>query len=350
MKLRFFAVVVIGVMLSNFAAFAAVDDHGKKAKKRPVNRLVALLPASDGVAIFEAKRFLDEGLPKLLSANQPMLGEIMAKINEMENRTGIDLRKFEEVAVGVSFKQISATETDFEPVVIANGDINAGALVAVAKLVSKGSYREEKIGERTVYVFTAQDVLKNAPVQATNSKITSTMDKALKGLTKEIAVTSLDAKTLIIGTLPRVRETLAGESHVGAELAALLSQKETAVMTFALRPPGGMAGMLPLDNDELGKNLDSIQYLSGSLDVAAIGTSLQVNARTAKPEQAAGLKDTLAGLQMIGRTFLGGSKRVDQQVYARMLKNAKIDSRGTDVTLDLLVPQADIDILVAGIK
>ena len=73
-------------------------------------------------------------------------------------------------------------------------------------------------------------------------------------------------------------------------------------------------------------------------------------ARTKKAEQATGLKDTLAGLQMIGRSFLGGSKRADQQVYVRMLKNAKIDSRGNDVTLDLLVPQADIDILVAGIK
>lgn len=350
MKIRFFAAAVIAVMLSNFAAFAAIDDHGRKAKKRQSNRLVTLLPASDGVALFEAKRFLDQGLPKLLSANQPMLGEIMAKINAMENQTGIDLRKFDEVAVGVAFKPVSATETDFEPVVIASGDINAGALVAVARLASKGTYREEKIGERTVYVFTTQDVLKNAPVQATNSKITSTIDSALKGLTKEIAVTSLDANTLVIGTLPRVRETLAGDTHVGAELTGLLSQKETAVMTFAMRPPGGMAKLLPLDDDALGKNIDAIQFLSGSLDVAALGTNLQVMARTTKADQAASLKDTLAGLQMIGRSLLGGSKRADQQVYARMLKNAKIVNTGMDVTLDLLVPQADIDILIAGVK
>ena len=348
--MRFFAAAIIAVMLSNFAAFAAIDNRHKKAKKRQTNRLVTLLPASDGVALFEAKRFLDEGLPKLLSANQPMLGEILAKINEMENRTGIDLRKFEQVAVGIGYKKISAKETDFEPVVIASGDINAGALVAVAKLASKGTYREEKIGERTVYVFTAKDVLQKTTVTPGNSKISSAMDSALKGLTKEVAVTALDRNTLVIGTLPRVRDTLAGETHVSADITGLLSQKETAVMTFAMRPPGGMVTMLPLDDDELGKNLDSIQFISGSLDIAAIGTSLQVLARTKKAEQATGLKDTLAGLQMIGRSFLGGSKRADQQVYARMLKNAKIDSRGTDVTLDLLVPQADIDILVAGIK
>ncbi len=350
MKIRFFAAAVIAVMLSNFAAFAAVDNHKRKTKKRQTNRLVTLLPASDGVAVFEAKRFLDEGLPKLLSANQPMLGEIMAKVNEMENRTGIDLRKFEQVAVGVGYKQISAKETDFEPVLIASGDINAGALIAVAKLASKGTYREEKIGERTVYIFVPKDALQKTTVTTTNSKISSGMDSALKSLTKEVAVTALDSNTLVIGTLPRVRETLSGTTHVGADVTGLLSQKETAVMTFAMRPPGGMAKLLPLDDDELGKNLDSIQFISGSLDIAAIGTSLQVLARTQKPEQATGLKDTLAGLQMIGRTFLGGSKRPDQQVYARMLKNAKIDNRGNDVTLDLLVPQADIDILIAVVK
>ena len=350
MKMKFFAAAAIAVLLSNFAGLAAVDNRRKVVKKRQVNRLVTLLPASDGVAVFEAKRFLDDALPKILSANQPLLGKIMSKISEMENRTGIDLRKFDQVAVGVAYKHVSAKDVDFEPIVIANGDINAGALVAVARLASKGTYREEKIGERTVYVFTAKDIVQKNTVTPNNAKVASMMDKALKGMSKEIAVTAIDRNTIAIGTLPKVRETLAGQTHVSAEITGLLAQRETAVMTFALRPPGGMAKLLPLDDDELGTNLEAIQFISGSLDVTAAGTSLQAMARTKKPEQAAGLKDTLAGLQMIGRTFLGGSKRADQQVYARMLKNARIDSRGTDVTLDLLVPQADIDILIAGIK
>ena len=33
-----------------------------------------------------------------------------------------------------------------------------------------------------------------------------------------------------------------------------------------------------------------------------------------------------------------------------MVKNAKFGITGNDVTLDLLVPQADIDVLVAKIK
>ncbi len=349
MKIRSIAAAVVAVLLVNTLAFAAVDTRKNKAKKRQSSRLVTLLPASDGVAVFDAKRFLDDALPRVLSANQPMLGEIMAKINEMENRTGIDLRKFDQVAVGVAFKKISAKETDYEPILIAGGDINAGALVAVAKLASKGTYREEKIGERTVYVFALKDVVQKS-TKPTTSKVSGMIDDALKGLSKEIAVTSIDANTLAIGTLPRVRETLEGKTHASADLTSLLSQKETAVMSFATRIPGGMEALLPLDNDEIGKNINAIQLMAGSLDVAAAGTNLHVMARTVKADQAQSLSEMLDGLKMLGGALLGGSKRTDQQVYSRMIKNAKIANRANEVTLDLLVPQADIDILVASIK
>ncbi|HEX3101909.1 MAG TPA: hypothetical protein VHQ01_08965, partial [Pyrinomonadaceae bacterium] len=239
MKTSPFAAAVIAVLLLNFVGLASVDDRSV-AKKRQVNRLVTLLPASEGVAIFEAKRFLNDALPKILAANQPMLADIMSKINEVENRTGIDLRKFDQVAVGVAYKQISAKEIDYEPVAIASGDINAGALVAVAKLASNGAYREEKIGDHTVYVFTAKDVIQKTSVKTTNSKITGVVDDALKGITKEIAVASLDKNTLVMGSLARVRETLLGQSHVSPDVTGLLAQRETAIGSFAMRTPGGM--------------------------------------------------------------------------------------------------------------
>ena len=350
MKTRFFASAVIAVLLLNVVGIAASDVRRAKAKKRQAARLVALLPASDGVAVFDAKRFLNDALPKVLSANQPMLGLIMAKISEMENRTGIDLRKFDQVAVGVAIKQVSAKEVDFEPVAIASGDISSGALAAIVKHASNGIYREEKIGGRTVYVFTAKAATQKAPVKTTNSKIASAIDKGMKGLTKEIAVTALDRNTLVLGSLGRVRETLEAGSHVGTDVSGLLFVTETSVLSFASRTPAGMSKMLPLDIDKLGADIDSIKYMSGSLDVANTGASLQMMARTTKPEQALGLKDMIDVLQIMGGGILGNSKRADQKVYGRMLKNAKVEVRGTDVTLDLTVPQSDIDILIAGIK
>ena len=121
-------------------------------------------------------------------------------------------------------------------------------------------------------------------------------------------------------------------------------------MSFAMAAPAGMAKMIPLDNDELGSNIDSIKFVSGSMDVAAAGTSLAVSAQTVKPEQAKSLSEMLEGLQMLGKTFLGSSKRADQKVYARMIESAKIKSSANNVSLDLLIAQPDIDVIVGAVK
>jgi hypothetical protein len=52
---------------------------------------------------------------------------------------------------------------------------------------------------------------------------------------------------------------------------------------------------------------------------------------------------------MVGKAFLGGEKGADKKVFARMIENARIINNGSEVMLDLQVPQSDIDILV-GMK
>jgi len=350
MKTRSFALVAITALLLNVAAFAAGDTKKPRAKKRASMRLVAMLPASDGVAIFDAKQFLGTALPTLLASNQPALTDITAKINEMSARTGIDLRKFEEIAVGIAAKQVSATETDYEPVAIASGDVTDGALNAIKKMSSNGSYREEKIAGKTVYIFTAGPSMQQTSSTTSSSKISAAIDKALRGLQREIAVTAIDRNTLVFGCLDRVRETLEGRTHVGADLTGLLAAKEMSVANFAFKPAGKMGKMLPLDTDMLGTSLDGIQYVTGAIDVTATGTTLQAMARTRLPHQAAELKDTLDVLQTMGTAVLGNSKKPGQAIYGRIIKNAKFTVRGTDVMFDLTVPQSDIDALVAAIK
>lgn len=347
MKTRIVALSAVAVLMFSVVGFAIFQSPSGAGA---ASRLVSLLPASDAVAVFDSKRFLNDALPKVLSSNQPMMAEIMSKLSEMEQRTGIDLRKFEQVAVGVRITQIADKDYSFEPVAIASGDVNAGALVAAAKIAAGGRYSEEKIGGKSVYVFSAKDVLKKTPIHTTNSKIGRIVDHAVNGLMKEVAITALDGNTLAMGSLPRLREGLDGKSRVGLDITSLLSASGTSVMTFSAKPPGGLSRFLPMDNDDLGKNIDSIEYLAGSMDVAAAGASLQMLARTKQPEQAAELKETLEGLQMLGKAVLVNSKRVDQQVYGRMVKNLKLSTRGSDLTLDLTIPQSDIEILISGVK
>ena len=110
--------------------------------------------------------------------------------------------------------------------------------------------------------------------------------------------------------------------------------------------PNGMSAFLPFENDELGKNIDSIRQVSGGLNIGDGITSLSVTAKTLKDEQAQGLQETIEGLQILGKAFLGGSKSADKRVYARMIENAKISRSGSEVSFDLQVPQTDIDVIV----
>ena len=44
---------------------------------------------------------------------------------------------------------------------------------------------------------------------------------------------------------------------------------------------------------------------------------------------------------------LGSSKRADQQLYARLIENLALSKAETDVSMELQIPQADIDALMA---
>ena len=351
MKYKLFAFFAIFVLLASAVPFSFGDTIKKKpARKRQVNPAVALLPASDVVATIDIKRFFGQALPTILASNQPILSQITSKLDEIQSKSGIDLRQFDQVAIGASMKQIGAKEFDADPVVIARGSFNLAALVAAAKIASNGTYREERVGDKTISVFSLKDIAqKNAPTTS-NSNVSGMITRSVDSFTREIAVIALNTNTLAIGSLARVKQTVDGRTHVDVEVSNLLSRKPGALMSFAARTPTGMSNVLPLDNDELGKNLESIRYLYGSVDVANNNAVVQFMARTSGANQAQSLLETLQGLQVIGKAFLGGATGPDKQVFGRMIDNAQIARTGTDVTLDLSVAQSDIDILVGKIK
>lgn len=349
MKSRFLAVSILGVLLLNIAGPVLADTRGKKVRKSQATQLATLLPASDGIVTLDVKRFFGIALPKLLSANQPMLTDILAKIDDMKAKIGIDIRQFEYVAAGVTAKKITEKEYDFDPVVIARGQISAGGLLGAAKLAANGKYREEKAGDKTIYVFAAKDIAEQAKQQYPAGK-TAMADKIIGKMSHEIAVSTIDANTLVFGSLPLVRLAIEAKNTAATDLLSLLGKRETSVVSFAGKVPNGMSTFLPLDNDELGKNIDSIRYVYGSMDVNGETTSLNMTARTAQNSQAASLLETLEGLQIVGKALLGGSKSADKQVYVRMIDNAKFSVKGNEVTFDLQVPQSDIDVLVGMMK
>ncbi|MBX3299925.1 MAG: hypothetical protein KF736_10740 [Acidobacteria bacterium] len=348
MRSKAFSLIAIGVLLANVAVLGA-DNKRRPASVRASNQLIRLLPASDAVVTIDSKRFFNTALPTLLAKNQRMLAEIMVKMNQFENQTGIDLRRFDSVVAGLAAVGTPDKNFSVDPVVIARGEIPAAGLVGVAKLASDGKYREERVGDRVVYVFSTTDAAAKAKASGTGS-LGSTIEGIVDGISKEMAVTQLDGTTVAFGSLARVRQTIEGQTSVGADIVGLLSQKASSVVTFAVRSPSGMSAVLPLDDDELGKNIDAIRYMSGTMDVTAAGASVYVMARTVEPQQAQSLSETLEGLKILGKVFLGRSKREDQRRYARLIESIKVAQAGTDVSLDVTIPKADIDAMASELK
>jgi hypothetical protein len=237
--------------------------------------------------------------------------------------------------------------------VLARGQFNAASIMTTVKSVGAGKYREEKIGERTVYVFSPQTVVEQGAgkiEQKSNSKVAGFIGKLLPALNKEMALTAFDNNTLVLGSLTRVRDAFAAaKTRVSPEVLNLVSRKPNAIASFGAQLPSGLAPFLELDDDAFGNSLRGIRQLSGSMDVAGGNAVVSVLARTVDAEQAKGLKDTISGFQGFAG-ILKGSKREDQKVYGRMLESVRVAQNANEVTLDLQVPQADINVLIGEKK
>lgn len=344
MKLRIFAAFALFAFILGAVGAASARKAGVDT-----NKLASLLPQSDGVMTLDSDRLFNSVLPQMLSANPVMMSKITSKLDSVETETGIDLRKFEEVAIGVKMNSAKAGEADYEPVLLARGSIESKELVAVARLASNGEYITEKVGNRTIYIFSPKKIIDDVK---TNKKdddknlFEKMIDQIFKGLSKEIALTSYDENTVAIGSVARVKELIGSGPRVGKDVLALLDRKPSAVAKLGAKLSNGVSQFIDLGEDELGDTLGSIRVLQGSLEVDELTANLSMMAKTVDGEQAESLHTTLTGFQILGKTILGSSKNADKQVYARMVENASIRRVENAVMLDLSVPKSDIDIIV----
>jgi hypothetical protein len=343
---KFFAFTLAMLFLLNNAAFA--DTKKPKAGKAAsqTNRLVALLPASDGVMFLDVQRLLNEALPQIFSANPAKLNEINQHIDQIKAQTGLDVRQFDQIAVGVTLVTTATSKNTVEPVILARGKYNSNALLTMAKIAAKGKYREEKIGNKAVYIFAAKEILTENKSKITGNSPNKIFDLLLKKMPPELAVTTIDANTLAIGSIARVRETVESKARIGADLAALLNRKPNSIMSFAANTPSGMHQFFDLDDDMLGQSLGAIRQLYGAVNLSGGNLIASVSAKSLNAEQAKALEETLGGLQALAKGFLASARSDEKQVYAKIVESAKITRTGLEVAIDFQVANTDIALLI----
>ncbi len=348
MKTRISAILTVALITIGLIGTSAAQP-AKTSVAKP-NELLSKLPASDMAMTIDAKRLLEVGLPQVLASNPVMLGDINSKLNEIKEKTGIDLRQFDRIAIGFSASTREDNTTDIGPMILAHSKSNAETLVEIAKLGGDGTFREDTIGGKKVYIFDAEKLVKEAKAKTGNSSISGILDSALNGLNREMAVTSLDGDILAIGSVRQMRSMLEEKTTISAEVQALVNRKAGSIICFGGIVPNGLSKVIDVDDDLLGKRLDSIRKVSGFFDISRGMASVWIGAETVDAAQAKDLKASLVDLQDLGKILLSSSKGADKRVYAKMIDGVKITQTGSEVSLDIRVPQADIDVLVGQAK
>lgn len=338
-------------LILNLTIAPLADSASAKIKRLKANQLLAMLPASDGVFTVDVKRFLNEAAPTLFAADKRLFGEVASKIEGIRESAGIDIRQFDYIAAGVLLGKADDKDFDPRPVIIARGTVDTSALIALSKTAAGGKFKEEHLGDKTLYIFASDDLFKKgAPADTSADPSVAAPAPTHQYLGRDLAISAIDPTTIAFGDPMRVRETLEGNSSLNGEITALLNRKSFGIINFAAKLPTGMGTFIPLDNDDLGKNIDSIQHVFGTMDVENAQTLFSLTARTQQSSQAEGLRETLEVMQIMGKMLLGGSKRVDQQLYARLIEKVKLSRNANEVSIDLALQQSDIDELLAILK
>lgn len=292
---------------------------------------LSYLPASDAIALIDIRRLLNETMPSILGSDQAKLATANAEIDKFKTRTGIDLRSFDRVVLGVRYTYPSARVTKFETVGIASGKFDARKVAADAKKAAGGKLREEKYRGATILIFSINDRM----------KLLGLWDITIN----ELAVSVLDPNSLAIGTVPNVRaaiDTGKKGSRANGDLNLLASRDPRAVIGFGANLPRELMTNLNVGNDTIARDVNSIRQAYGSVGSTATDVSVMLVARTDSLDSAKNLSDTITGLKQLGGFVVAQMAQPRRGLAQSALDNLKITTRGVELEIRTQVAAASL--------
>src|SRR5690349_1941997 len=318
-------------------AVALLSQIGVQAQTRarnsvlPASTLLSSLPESDAVAQVKVKQLLSEAMPRILANNPAKLSEANASIERFKERTGLDPRMFQQVAIGVRYTYPSEGVTKVQTVALANGTYSTSAMVAAGRAAANGKYREEKYQDKTIYIFTVDE----------NMKLLGLFDFRIS----ELAAAPLDNNILALGDPAAVRSAIDASrqrKQVNAELIALASRDPNAVIGFGGNMTEQLVGNLDIGNAPIAADLKNLRQVYGSVSTTASDLQLFLAARAVNAEAARSLGDTLEGLKQFGALFVGRLAGAKGVLAKSALSNLKIVSDANELQLRTTVAQAEV--------
>src|SRR4051812_42361983 len=126
----YFSFLAFALTLATTVAFVVGHSNATGAASNNAS-LLSALPASDFIISIDVHRALSETLPNLLSSNPALLAKLNAHIEEFEQKTGINPRVFDTIAIGSSSLTHAALSgrRDAGSILIARGSFEATKLI-----------------------------------------------------------------------------------------------------------------------------------------------------------------------------------------------------------------------------
>jgi hypothetical protein len=329
--------LIVSLLLAGLSSLGIAQTR-RGVPATPRQSLLARLPTSDAVAQVNVKRVLSEALPKLMGGNSAKVAEVDSQIEEFKTRTSLDLRSFEELALGMRYSYPSAGITKIDTVAVARGAFNTGAIATAGKAAANGKYREEKYLGKTIYIFTLDQ----------HMKLFGLLDLQIR----ELAVAPLDANTLALGNAERVRNTVAASKErrsANEVLIALATQDPRAIAGFAGNVSPELLRNLRIGNDAIAKDVATVRQAYGSLAMTDKDLEMVVAARTVDAVSARSLGDTLESLKQLGPLFINRLSGIKGVLAKSALGNLKITTQGNELKIRTAVAQSDVAPFVSGL-
>lgn len=300
--------------------------------------LLALLPASDALAVVDVNRLFNEVLPSLAGLQAGGLDKLAKQLTEFTQKTGIDPSKISSAVLGLNLKGLQANGA----ILISGVDLNSQQIEAAMKEF-KAEFKTADYKGKTVYSL----ISKIKPAEAGPVSVK----------TDEMALAALGGQRFVLGDLSAVKNVIdisSGEAKGGVTpemVSALNETKASAMFRFAMSIPETLKTEAA-DQGDLFKSVSTIKMILGTLDVAAdLSLSLDTLMRTASQKDATELEDGLKGLVGLIKGIFGGisddpkaEKALD--AIGQLLDQIKIGSKMNDVSLSISLPRTMLDQLL----
>lgn len=328
-KLLTFA-LILPVIASGFLVEAHAQTRARN--NAPVApSLMASLPESDAVAHIRVKQLLNEAMPRILAGNPAKLDEANAKLDKFKERTGLDPRMFQQIALGVRFTHPVEGVTRAQTVALANGSFSSAAMVAAGRVASNGKYREEKYKNKTIYVFTLDEQI----------RLLGMFNFRLS----ELAVAPLDTNTLALGDPAGVRAAIdvsGATTNANTELIALANRDPNAIIGFGGNMTDQLVDNLDIGNAPIISELKSLRQVYGSVTTTDRDLQLFLGARAVNASAAKNLGDTLEGIKQFGALMVGRLSGAKGVLAKSALANMTITAAADELQIRTSVAQAEV--------